>query len=76
MKEGFIVANISNCGNEFFGVYKNEKRAERQLRKVIRNRYGRCPRDLSELVNEPYIEGGDFSYQIIYFVENDGEWEK
>lgn len=75
MKEGYIVMNVSNCGDEIFGAYKNLKRAERQLRKVIRNRYGRCPRDLGELVNKPYIEGGDFSYQIIYFVENDGEWK-
>lgn len=72
MKEGYIVANISNCGNEFFGVYKNHKTAERKLRKVIRTRFGKCPKDLEKLVEEPYIEGGDSSYSIIYFKENDG----
>ncbi len=76
MKEGYIVANISNCGNEFFGVYKNEKRAERQLRKIIRNRFGRCPRNLDKLydVGQPNHISTDDSYCIINFGENDGEW--
>lgn len=75
MKDGFIVANISNCGNEFFGVYKNEKRAERQLRKVIRNRFGHCPRNLDKLsdVGKPNHITTDDSYGIIYFKENGGE---
>ena len=74
MKEGYIVANISNCGDEFFGVYRKQEQAEKQLRRVIRKRFGRCPRNLDKLVKPPYLgPNEDDSYQIIYFYEYKGE---
>lgn len=75
MKEGYVVWNNSNCGPEFFGVYKNRQRAEKQLRKVIRTRFGKCPRDLDKLYTYQEINGpqSDDSYTISWFEENKGE---
>ena len=73
MKKGYIVWNNSNYGPEFFGIYKNVKTAEWKLRKVIRTRFGHCPRDLDKLMDDPYAAGGDDSYGISSFEENDGE---
>lgn len=77
MKEGYIVWNNSNCGPEFFGVYRSEKQAIRQFRKVIRNRFGKCPRcDYDELIEWVVNhEDGDDGYEIRHFEEYDGEWE-
>lgn len=74
MKYGYIVMNESTSGNEYFGVYKNKKTAERQLRKAIRNRYGRCPRNLINVADlEMDDDRGSDSYKIVYFEENTGE---
>lgn len=74
MKAGYIAWNESNCGSEFFGVYKNKKTAEWRLRRVVRKRFGRCPRDLSNLVYEPFTgPSGDDSYKVEWFCENDGD---
>lgn len=70
MKDGYIVINESIFGNEYFGVYKNLKRAERQLRKVVRHRFGHCPRDLDDLAYMKEIDDGE-SYKVVYFEEND-----
>ena len=70
MREGYIVWNLSNYDCEFFGVYKNPRRALTQFRKVIRNRYGRCPRkyeDILEFLSK--VENGDDSLRISHFVE-------
>lgn len=73
MKEGYIVWNESTVENEFFGVYRSWERAFRQFRKVIKNRYGRCPRnydDILDYLNE--VEGlGTESIKITKFVEDD-----
>ena len=73
MREGYIVWNESTVENEFFGVYKSWERAFRQFRKVVKNRYGRCPRnydDVLDYLNE--VEGlGTESIKITKFVEND-----
>ena len=73
MREGYIVWNESTVENEFFGVYKSWERAFRQFRKVVKNRYGRCPRnydDILDYLNE--VEGlGTESIKITKFVEND-----
>ena len=73
MKEGYVVMNTSNCGNEIFGVYKSQRRAETCLRRVVRARFGKCPRDLDKLIEEPYISGGDDSFGLIWFEEFKGE---
>ena len=75
MKTGYVVMNNSNYGIEIFGVYKNQERAKRQFRKVIRNRIGRCPRDLGKLYEYGQINGpdSDDSYMIMFFEENNGE---
>ena len=74
MKEGYIVINNSNYGLEFFGVYKNKKTAERHLRRVVRNRFGRCPIDLTKLCEPPYVgRTGDDMYEIVYFKQNNGD---
>lgn len=78
MKEGYIVWNLTNYGDgfEFYGVYKSEKKALKQLRRVIRTRYGKCPRAYSDIMDFVYDkEGGDMgdSYRIDYFNENNGE---
>lgn len=77
MKEGYIVWNLSNCDCEFFGVYKTFEKAEKQFRKVIRAKYGRCPRmSYDELLGwliDNNIEGGDDSLRITQFNENVGE---
>lgn len=74
MKEGYIVWNESTVENEFFGVFKNPQAALRHLRKVVRNRYGKCPRGsykdlLDWLVN---VESGEDSLGITYFNMNEG----
>lgn len=68
MKEGYIVWNNSNYGAEFFGVYKNPQTAERKLRRVVRDRFGYCPRDIADIIDMPEIDGED-SYQVSYFRE-------
>ena len=76
MKEGYIVWNNSNYGCEFFGVYRSEKQAMRQFRKVIRNRFGKCPRgDYNKIIDwlVDDVEDGDEGYAIEYFNENEGE---
>ena len=78
MRKGFIACNLTTYdeGIEVFGVYSNEKMAERQLRKVVRKRFGRCPRDVLKINEMPEICGeGDYgdSYGVLAFVENDGE---
>ena len=70
MKEGYIVWNLSNRNCEFFGVYKNPQRALTHLRKVVRNRYGKCPRKYEDIVDFlDKVENGDDSLRISYFVE-------
>lgn len=78
MKQGYIVWNQTSYdkGYEFFGVYKSKKAAERQLRKVIRNRFGKCPRDLDDLVD--FVDGqvgesGLDGYSVTSFREFIGE---
>ena len=75
MKNGYVVMNNSNYGIEIFGVYKNKDRAVTQLRKVIRNRFGRCPRNFSKLyeLGQPNGPDSDDSYMIMFFEENNGE---
>lgn len=74
MKNGYVVMNNSNYGIEIFGVYKNHDKAVTQLRKVIRNRFDRCPRDLSKLYEsgQPNGPDSDDSYTIMFFEETDG----
>lgn len=70
MKEGYIVWNESNCKSEFFGVYKTWEKALRQFRKVIRNRFGRCPRNYEDILDFLVENGdGDESYKISWFNE-------
>ena len=74
MKQGYIVWNQTtyDTGYEFFGVYKSKKAADRQLRKVIRNRFGKCPRDLDDLVgfvDEQVGESGSDDYRVTPFCE-------
>lgn len=73
MKEGYIVWNESTVESEFFGVYRTEKKAEKALRKVAKNRLGRCPRDYDKMMSalDEYGEGYD-SYHITYFCKNGG----
>ena len=73
MEKGYIAWNESNCGSEFFGAFRSKKRAERELRRVVRERFGRCPRDLVDLVEEPFANGGDDSYKVTYFNNEKGE---
>lgn len=80
MKEGYIVWNQTNYGTgfEFFGVYKSKQAAERHLRRVVRNRFGKCPRNLEDLMEEPYCGDSDAGcadgYGITKFEENNGEY--
>lgn len=73
MKEGYIVWNESNYGSEFFGVYKSWDAALKQFRKVIRVRFGKCPRgsydDIQDWLVDNEIESGDDSYKITEFEE-------
>ena len=73
MKEGYVVMNTSNCGNEIFGAYRTLKQAEKCLRRVVRTRFGKCPRDFAKLCEDPYINGGDDAYGVIWFEEFKGE---
>lgn len=80
MKEGYIVWNQAQYGGgyQIFGVYKSEKMAIRQLRKVIRNRYGKCPNGGYDAIADflAKVEDGDDGHGIKYFCENEGEdWE-
>ena len=75
MKEYYIVWNQTNYGDgfEFFGVHRRWESALRQYRKVVKNRYGRCPRAYDDIIdflaeNENY----DDDLRITYFKENDG----
>lgn len=74
MKEGYIVMNQTNYGDGIyiFGVYRSEKAAEKQLRKVIRTQFGRCPRDLDDIYDLPGMDSGD-SFCIKWFSENNGD---
>lgn len=74
MKKGYIACNLTNCGigPEIFGVYSNLKTAEWKLRRVVRKRYGRCPRDTTSIADMPEVDTDD-SYSIIAFEENDGD---
>lgn len=73
MKEGYIVWNESNCGSEFFGVYRTWEKAFFQFRRVIRNKYGKCPRgtyeDIQNWLIDNDIESGDDSIKITNFRE-------
>lgn len=72
MKTGYIVWNCSNCDCEFFGVYRNFEDALRQFRKVVKNRFGECPRsyeDILQLLVEK--EDGDDSLRITPFSEHE-----
>ena len=74
MKEGFIVWNESNYKSEFYGVYRTFERALKQLRRVTKAKYGKCPRSYDDIMdflveNE---DGGD-SLKITAFSENEGE---
>lgn len=66
MKRGFIVWNQTNYGDgfEFFGVFRSRKEAEKCLRRVLRERFGRVPKDMDELIE---LEGMENSYGITYF---------
>lgn len=76
MKEGYIVWNQTNYGDgyEFFGVYRSEEKAIKQLRKVVRNRFGKCPRKYEDIMYfvADVADDGD-SFGIDYFCENDGQ---
>lgn len=76
MKEGYIVWNLSTCDCEFFGVYRSWDKALRQFRKVVRNRYGKCPRDYDDILDFlSEAEGlGDDSLRITKFEENDASY--
>lgn len=71
MKEGYIVWNQSNYGNEFFGVYRTWDAAFKQFKKIIRARFGKCPRgsynDIQSWLIDNEIEDGDDSINISYF---------
>lgn len=72
MKEGYIVWNLSNYDCEFFGVYRSWDKALSQFRKVVRNRYGKCPRKYDDILNYLVkVEDGDECIRITKFVEND-----
>ena len=74
MKEGYIVRNDAG---DVFGVYKTEELAIKQLKKVVKNYYGKCPEgsydDILDFIygdeNEVTIEG---EFGIKYFHENIG----
>lgn len=68
MKEGYIVWNESNCGSEFFGVYRHFDEALACFRKVIKARFSHCPKSYDEAIDFLCdVEGDDDSYQITYF---------
>ena len=75
MKEGYIVWNESNCGSEFFGVYRSWEKAFAQFRRVVRKKYGKCPRgtyeDILNWLISDGIEDGDDSHKITYFEEGE-----
>lgn len=77
MKQGYIVWNQTNYswGYEFFGVYRTWESALRQYRKVIRTRYGKCPRGDYDAILKFLSEQGDTGdgYMISEFEENVGE---
>ena len=75
MKEGYIACNMTNFGDgfEIFGVYRKEKYAQARLKKVIRTRFGRCPRDFEEALSfADEQDGNESSYRVVWFCENDG----
>ena len=73
MKEGYIVWNLTNYGDgyEFFGVYKSYKKALKCFRRIVRERYGKCPRgdysEISDWLCE--IDNGGDSFRITLFKE-------
>lgn len=79
MKEGYIVWNESNCKSEFFGVYRTWKKAFAQFRKIVRNKYGKCPRgsyeDIQDWLVGNEMEDGSDSLKITYFEEFESEKE-
>lgn len=76
MKDGYIVWNDSTAGCEFFGVFKSYKPAFRLFRKVVKNRYGKCPRNYDDILT--YLskievdDGLDDSIRITRFNQNEG----
>ena len=73
MKEGYIVWNLTNCGDgyEFFGVYKSYEKALKCFRRVVRERYGKCPKgDYCKIIEWLCgVEDGDDSFRITPFEE-------
>lgn len=74
-KECYIVWNESIYGCEFFGAYRSWRRAFAQFRRVVRNRYGKCPQggyeDIQDWLVDNEIEGDSLKITKIY--ENEGE---
>lgn len=66
MKKGFIVWNQTtyDMGYEFFGAFRSQKEAEKCLRRVLKKRFGKVPKDIDELIQ---MEGAEDSYGISYF---------
>lgn len=66
MKKGFIVWNMTSYGDgfEFFGAFRSRKEAEKCLRRVLKKRFGRVPKDLDELIE---MQGEEDSYSVTYF---------
>ena len=76
MKEGYIVWNLTNYGDgyEFYGVFRSKEQAEAHLRKVLKARYGKLPKDEDELLEwEDNVNGCLDSHRIDYFCKNKGE---
>lgn len=68
MKDGYIVWNESTVENEFFGVFKGWQAALRHYRKVVKNRYGKCPRNYDDIIGYlADVEPGEDSLRITYF---------
>ena len=76
MKEGYIVWNESTAESEFFGIYRSYEKALRQLRKVLRNRFGRCPHQEDKVWDFVSEISDEDSYKITPFEEYDGKWEE
>ena len=79
MKGGYLVWNQSNYdeGFEIFGVYRTREAAEKQFKKVLKNKFGKVPKNTEELLKWEDEACGDTgcldSYRITPFVENIGD---
>lgn len=79
MAGGYIVWNLTNYndGYEIFGVYRTREAAEKQFKKVLKNRFGKLPKDTDELLKweDEVAEGTGCldSFRITPFVENIGD---